>query len=84
MLNQFFSVQWKYLGLGDWTEQVKEDLLDFGIDLDLEQIRLKSFYSFKKMVQSKAKAYFIEKAQHHSKMDFLFYAELELQYYLKL
>ena len=88
MLNQFFSAQWKYPGVGDWTEQVKEDLVDFGIDLDLEQIRLKSFYSFKKIVQNKAKeyalGYYMEKAQHHSKMDSLFYAELELQDYLKL
>ena len=57
MLNQFFSAQWKYPGVGDWTEQVKEDLVDFGIDLDLEEIRLKSFYSFKKIVQNKAQKY---------------------------
>ena len=78
----------KYPGVGDWTEQVKEDLVDFGIDLDLEQIRLKSFFSFKKLVQNKAKeyalGYYMEKAQHHSKMDSIFYAELELQDYLKL
>ena len=53
MLTKFFNVQLKYPSPGDWTEQVKVDLADFGIEMDLDTIRSKSIYSFKNIVKRK-------------------------------
>ena len=54
MLTKFFHVQWKYPSPGEWTEQVKVDLADFGIEMDLDTIRSSSIYSFKNIVKKKA------------------------------
>ena len=41
MLAKFFITQWKYPSPGDWTEQVKEDLKDFGMLADFDFMRSK-------------------------------------------
>ena len=38
MLSEFFSTQWNHSTKLDWTEQVKLDLLDFGLPRDLETL----------------------------------------------
>ena len=38
MLKRFFLTQWKYPTCGDWTEQVRLDLDEFGLLNDLEKI----------------------------------------------
>ena len=87
MLYKFFSAQWKYPVKNDWTEQVKLDLEEFEISSNLEWIRSKSKLVFKKLVRSKAKEVALETLNEikkkHSKMDSLFYVDLEMQDYLK-
>ena len=87
MLAKVFKTQWKYPAKDDWTVQVKEDLKDFGIKMDLVEIRKKSSYSFKIFVKVKSKEYALEHLlklkSKHSKMENLDYVELELQKYLK-
>ena len=57
MLHRFFTAQWKYPTSQDWTEQVRGDLEDFEILVDLEFIRSKSEYSFKNLLKKEAKEY---------------------------
>ena len=87
MLFKFFKTQWDHSASGDWTRQVKVYLTDFGISQDLEEIKLKSTYSFKKLVQVKSKEYalykYLGKKEKHSKLENLFYPELKMQDYLK-
>ena len=87
MLSKFFRVQWKYPTSQDWTEQVKSDLEEFNIPIDLEFIKSKSEYSFKNLVKVKAREYafdkFMMKKLEHSKLDDLVYTKLEIQNYLK-
>ena len=87
MLYKFFSAQWKYPVKNDWTEQVKLDLEEFEISSNLEWIRSKSKLAFKKLVRSKDKEVALETLNEiknkHSKMDSLFYVDLEMQDYLK-
>ena len=72
MLSKFFQVQWKYPTRGDWVEDVRKDLKDFGIDESLEFIKSKSEYSFKNMVKKKAHEYafysLLGKKERHSKL----------------
>ena len=86
MLAKFFRVQWKYPSPGDWTEQVKVDLADFGMEIDLGQIRSKSTEAFKNLVKIKASDYafysYLENKEGHSKLDSLFYSKLATQEYL--
>ena len=37
----------------DWVNQVKEDLIYFDINIDLEQVKKQSKNSFKKLVKKK-------------------------------
>ena len=87
MLAKVFQTQWKYPTKDDWTVQVKEDLKDFNIKMDLKEIGKKSSYSFKKLVKVKSKEYALEYLlklkSKHSKMENLEYLELKLQNYLK-
>ena len=46
--------QWDYPGRNDWTNQVREDLLEFGNSNNLGHIKTKSKQSFKTLVQAKA------------------------------
>ena len=84
----FFKAQWKYPAMNDWTEQVKLDLEDFGIKIDLIFIQSKSKNVFIQLVKIKAKEFafcnFMEKKERHSKLKDLFYTELKTQSYFTL
>ena len=86
MLAKFFQAQSKYPVKGDWTEQVKIDLEDFGIQENWDWIKSKSVNSFKRLVKKKAKQYalseFLRKKSIHSKLDNIEYTELKMQKYL--
>ena len=89
MMSKFFMAQWTYPARkNEWTEQVKSDLNDFGLSLDLDILKNISINSFKSQVKKKAKEYafytFLEKQQSHSKLDNLSYSGLRLQKYLNL
>ena len=83
MLSQFFQAQWKHSSPGDWCEQVKLDLLQFGMDKSLDKIVSQSKNAFKTLVKRKALEYaffsFLEKKNKHSKLENLFYTELKTQ-----
>ena len=87
MLYKVFISQWKYPVKDDWTEEAKTNLEELGIDLTLEQLKLKSINSFKRMVKTKTKEYtlnyLLDLKEKHSKMDDLSYSNLKLQNYLK-
>ena len=86
MLSKVFITQWSHPTNGDWTIQVKEDLKDFNIKMDLGEIAKKSSYSFKKLVKIRSKEYalkyLLKIKSKHSKMENLDYKELKLQNYL--
>ena len=88
MLHQFFVTQLNNPTKGDWTETVKEDLEDFGIQMNTEIIKSKSKEAFKRLVKVKAKEYGLEmllkKKENHSKMSKLTYSELKLQSYFSI
>ena len=54
MLSKFFYAQWNSEVKNDWTCQVRLDLADFCLPEDLDFIKSKSEYSFKKIVKVKA------------------------------
>ena len=88
MIFKFFNTQWKYpTNKHDWTELVKQDLEDFDIAADLDFIRSKSEFSFKHQVKLKSIEYawkkFMRAKIGHTKMDDLWYSDLELQPYFK-
>ena len=86
MLYNFFMAQWNYPSTHDWTKQVKTDLSDFDIPINLDYIKGKSIFSFKSLVKRKAKEFaffsYLEKKDTHSKLDNIFYRELKIQNYL--
>ena len=86
MLYSFFTTQWHNPSKGDWTEQVRKDLEEFGIPCNFEHIRSKSKETFKKIVKVKAKELALQKLilkrDTHSKMANLVYTNLEIQKYL--
>jgi hypothetical protein len=88
MIHQFFTAQWYNPSRGDWTETVKQDLEDFEIPVNLEDIKFKSKYSFKKEVKEKARdlsmKILMKKKEGHTKLDNLRYEELKKQSYLSL
>ena len=67
--------------------QVKEDLTDFGLKINLTQLRNTSINSMKKLVKKHMKEfslnYLTTIQESHSKMDDLVYPRLKLQNYLK-
>jgi hypothetical protein len=85
MLKNFFMAQWKYPTMNDWTEQVKKDLIDFDLPIELDLIKARSTYSFNAEVKRKSIEYaffsYLAKKEIHSKLDNLFYRELSLQNY---
>ena len=88
MLAKFFYTQWKYpAGRNEWTEQVKMDLKEFGLEDDVEWIKAKSKCSFKTMMKKLTREVAIQtlnrEKEKHSKMNNLTYADLEMQSYLK-
>ena len=88
MIVKFFLAQWYQPVKLDWTEQVKQDLSDFKINLSFEEMKAKSKMAFKKYVKTKALEYEFSRLmgvkQSHSKMDNLSYSKLEIQEYFKL
>jgi hypothetical protein len=71
----------------DWAEEAKANLQELDMDLTLEELKLKSKNSFKRMVKTKTKEYtlnyLLEVKEKQSKMDDLSYSNLKLQNYLK-
>ena len=61
----FFITQWYNPTRGDWTEQVKKDLVDFDLPIDFDFIQSKSKEAFKKVVKAKAKEYALRKLLHN-------------------
>ena len=86
MLSKFFYAQWNSEVKNDWTCQVRLDLADFCLPEDLDFIKSKSEYSFKRIVKVKAMEYSISElnAMKGSKMENTFHSKLEIQSYLKL
>ena len=60
MLSKVFKIQWKYPVKDDWVLQVQQDLRDLDIVMNLEEIKSKSPYAFKKHVKIKSKEYALE------------------------
>jgi hypothetical protein len=88
MLSKFVNTQWKYpTNHKDWTELVKQDLVDLEMPVDLDFIKSKSRFSISNLVKIKSKQYawkkFMESKMKHSKMDNLWYSSLGMQDYLK-
>ena len=88
MLSNFFNAQWKFPARkSEWTEQVRVDLLDLGLTEDLDQIKIKSKFTFKNLVKKQIREWAFQglllKKQGHSKMMNLEYTTLEMQNYLK-
>ena len=87
MLFKVFMAQWEYPQTYDWVEQVKTDLRDFNMSLDLESLREKSLNSFKKYTKKKAYEYELKQLigmkDLRSKLRNLSYEKLEMQQYLK-
>ena len=87
MLYRFFIAQWRYPSKQDWAELVKKDLIDFNLPTELDLIKSKSEYTFKKLVIKKSKQYafnnFMKMKTRHSKLKDLEYMELQMQPYLK-
>ena len=70
---EWFIPSWYSPSKGDWTEQVKEDLVDFNISSSFDFIESKSAEAFKNLVKIRAKEYALEVLQHkklkHRKME---------------
>ena len=84
MLSKFFHAQWNHEARNDWTCQIRSDLDDFGIPIDLEYIKSKSDFSFKKLVKVKAQEYELCEMNSNkgTKMEKTFHPKLEMQGYL--
>ena len=87
MLSKFFNAQYRFPVKDDWSEQVKQDLQDFRIPENFEKIQSKSKDSFSRLVKKRGKEFafkeFIQKKTAHSKLDNLYYHELNIQSYLR-
>ena len=87
MLSKFFKTQFSFPVKDDWSEQVRQDLVDFGIKEDLEWIKTTSVYKFRKLVKKCGREYaldkFCEQKRKHSKLQLLEYDQLKIQGYLK-
>ena len=53
MLHKFFKVQWEYPTKYDWTETVKGDFEFFGLDLDIEKLKLLKKKNMQKLFKIK-------------------------------
>merc|ERR1711973_122433 len=86
MLYCFFLAQLNMPGENDWTETVKQDLVDFEIGLSLQEVKELSHDQFKRMVKDKSRSNAFKQLMgaksHHSKMSSLDYSELRIQQYL--
>ena len=86
MLYKVFKTQWDYPVKGDWVLEVREDMLEFGLSMSLEEIQKISKSKFKQLVKIKATEFALEnlldEKEKHSKMKDLIYSELKMQSYL--
>ena len=58
MLSKFFYTQWHHSSSkSDWTKQVKQDLINFEVPVELDLIKSKSVNSFKALTKKKAREY---------------------------
>ena len=80
MISQIFSVQWNQPVKNDWTNFVKQDLIDFRIETNLSDIKKKSESSFKNLVRKKTMEYeynqLMNIKQTHRKLNNLIYTKL--------
>ena len=87
LLSKFFKTQLLFPVKDDWSEQVRQDLEDFGIKEDFEWIKKTSQYKFRKLIKKCGREYalakFCEQKRRHSKLDQLEYDDLKIQGYLK-
>ena len=87
MLYKFFIIQWLNPIRGDWSELVKEDMTNFGINFKLEDLTQISKQSFKIMVKKKARECAFEELikmkNGHSKMEMTKYSDIKMQDYTK-
>ena len=87
MLRKFFDAQYSFPIKDDWSEQVKQDLIDLRIPENFKMIQSKSKDSFGRLVKKRGKEFafqeFIQKKAAHTKLDNLYYRELSLQSYLR-
>jgi hypothetical protein len=87
MLSKFFHTQLMFPVKDDWSEQARQDLMDFNIQHGFEWIKSTSVYRFRKLVKKRGREYalaeFQKQKKGHSKLDNLKYDELKVQAYLK-
>ena len=89
MLSRFFKCQWYNPNQNDWSKQIRKDLEDFKIPIDLQKVSEKTSISWKNFVKKKAKEYDLQKLikmkefRNKSKMNLLKYDKLESQQYLE-
>ena len=87
MLSQFFWFQWFENCRYDWTYQVRQDLIDFGLPTDVEIIGMRSKLSWKNVVRKKAKEFELKELLNEnvtkSKTKDLKYVKLDMQEYLR-
>ena len=57
MLSKFFHCQWLDRCQHDWTRQVRQDLEDLNLPVDIKALEDKSEFSWKSQVKRKAKTY---------------------------
>ena len=87
-LHHFFTTQYKYPTKKDWTETLKKDLQDFGINEDFQTIKKTPKNKFKKFVKIKAREYELRymntKKESLSKIRNIKHNIINLSNYLKL
>ena len=87
LLSQFFKAQCENPTKGDWVETIKQDLKDFGITENFDDIKVNKKEKFKTIVKEAAKKFAFKKLemkkQTHSKSKTLNHSKLEMQSYLK-
>ena len=80
------NLLWLSGKIQDWTEQVRDDLAELGIQEDIPFIESKSQYCFKRLVKTKIKEFILDllndRKFRHTKMDNLVSTELQIQDYL--
>ena len=86
LVRKVFNSQKEFYVKHDWAQQVKQDLIECGIDLTDEEIACMKRISFKKLVTEKirriAARYLISQKLQHSKSEHLIYSE-NMQPYLR-
>ena len=88
MLSKFFQAQWYSPVKSDWTTEAKQNLEEFGITTNMEEIVKMSKTKFKNLIKKKAQDYefkrLMEIKSRKSKLKDIRYNELKIQDYLLL